>query len=173
MTVDILVESLPVNNKKNLKVLFTQPGIRYSQAKEFVKSLLLDELFQNISIEERNYIIERILNKIKGKMMEDIVLLETKIAKRDKEVFKLQFAVGEFDMVVFDPSNLSWKIYEIKHSKERSNEQYKHLIDEDKLNKTEFRYGKITKKVVLYRGENVNLDNGIIYMNVEDYLKNI
>ena len=107
MTVDILVESLPVNNKKNLKVLFTQPGIRYSQAKEFVKSLLLDELFQNISIEERNYIIERILNKIKGRMMEDIVLLETKIAKRDKEVFKLQFAVGEFDMVVFDPSNLS------------------------------------------------------------------
>lgn len=50
MTVDILVESLSVNNKKNLKVLFTQPGIRYSQAKEFVKSLLLDELFQNISI---------------------------------------------------------------------------------------------------------------------------
>ncbi len=49
--------------------------------------------------------------------MEDIVLLETKITKRDKEVFKLQFAVGEFDMVVFDPSNLSCEIYEIKHSK--------------------------------------------------------
>lgn len=173
LTVDILVESLPVNNKKNFRVLFTQPGIRYSQAKEFVKSLLLDELFQNISIEERNYIIGRILNEIKGRMMEDIVLLETKIAKRDKEVFKLQFAVGEFDMVVFDPSNLSCEIYEIKHSKEQSKEQYKHLIDEDKLNKTEFRYGKITKKVVLYRGESMNLDNDIIYMNVEDYLKNI
>ena len=33
--------------------------------------------------------------------MEDIVLLETKIAHPEKKVFKLQFAVGEFDMVVF------------------------------------------------------------------------
>ena len=35
--------------------------------------------------------------------MEDIVLLETKQAKKKCEVFRLQFANGEFDMVVFDP----------------------------------------------------------------------
>jgi hypothetical protein len=173
LTLDVEIESIPVNNKKNYKVLFTQPGIRYSQAKEFVKSLLLDEVFQNISIDEKSYIIDRILNEIKGRMLEDIVLLETKIAKRDKLVFKLQFDVGEFDMVVFDPINLNCKIYEIKHSKEQSIEQYRHLIDIDKIKKTEFRYGKILKKVILYRGENIILDNGIEYINVEDYLKEL
>lgn len=28
---------------------------------------------------------------------------------------------------------------------------------------TQFRYGKITKKVVIYRGENTTLENGIEY----------
>ena len=36
-------------------------------------------------------------------MMEDIVLLETKLANPKKQVFVLQFPIGEFDMVAFDP----------------------------------------------------------------------
>ena len=47
------------------------------------------------------------------------------------------------------------------------------LIDEEKLKSTEFRYGKITKKVVIYRGENTTLKNGIEYRNVEEYLKSL
>lgn len=35
--------------------------------------------------------------------MEDIVFLETKLSRTNCEVFRLQFAVGEFDMMVFDP----------------------------------------------------------------------
>ena len=38
-----------------------------------------------------------------GRMMEDIVLLETtKAADNHRRVFKLQFAAGEFDMVICD-----------------------------------------------------------------------
>jgi len=47
------------------------------------------------------------------------------------------------------------------------------LIDEEKLKSTEFRYGKITKRMVIYRGENETLENGIEYRNVEDYLKSL
>ena len=47
------------------------------------------------------------------------------------------------------------------------------MIDEEKLKNTEFRYGKITKRVVIYRGENTTLENGIEYRNVEDYLKSL
>lgn len=39
--------------------------------------------------------------------MKELVLLETKLAKPCVEVFQLQFAVGEFDMVVHDSENLS------------------------------------------------------------------
>ena len=173
LTVDIDIQTLPVGREKNFKTVFTQPGMRYSQAKELVQSLLEDGEFQELSIDERNAVIERILSDIKGRMMEDIVLLETKIANPKKQVFQLQFAVGEFDMVVADNANATCEIYEVKHSKEQAKEQFRHLIDEEKLKNTEFRYGKITKRTVIYRGENATLENGIEYRNVEDYLKSL
>lgn len=46
-------------------------------------------------------------------------------------------------------------------------------MDEGKLKSTAFRYGKNTKKVVIYRGENTTLENGIEYRNVEEYLKSL
>ena len=173
LTVDIEIQTLPVGRGKNFKTVFTQPGMRYSQAKELVQSLFEDGEFQALSIDERNAVIERILSDIKGRMMEDIVLLETKIANPKKQVFQLQFAVGEFDMVVADNTNATCEIYEVKHSKEQAKEQYRHLMDEEKLKSTAFRYGKIIKKVVIYRGENTTLDNGIEYRNVEEYLKSL
>lgn len=173
LTVDIDIQTLPVGREKNYKTVFTQPGMRYSQAKELVQSLLEDEEFQELSIDERNAVIERILSDIKGRMMEDIVLLETKIANPKRQVFQLQFAVGEFDMVVADNVNATCEIYEVKHSKEQAKEQFRHLIDEEKLQNTEFRYGKITKRIVIYRGENETLENGIEYRNVEEYLKSL
>ena len=173
LTVDIDIQTLPVGREKNYKTVFTQPGMRYSQAKELVQSLLEDGEFQELSIDERNAVIERILSDIKGRMMEDIVLLETKIANPKKQVFQLQFAVGEFDMVVADNANATCEIYEVKHSKEKANEQFRHLIDEEKLKNTEFRYGKISKRTVIYRGENTTLENGIEYRNVEEYLKSL
>ena len=173
LTVDIDIQTLPVGRGKNFKTVFTQPGMRYSQAKELVQSLFEDGEFQALSIDERNAVIERILSDIKGRMMEDIVLLETKVANPKKQVFQLQFAVGEFDMVVADNANATCEIYEVKHSKEQAKEQYRHLMDEEKLKSTAFRYGKIIKKVVIYRGENTTLDNGIEYRNVEEYLKSL
>lgn len=173
LTIDIDIQTLPVVKGRKSKTVFTQPGMRYSQAKEFVKSLLFEEEFKTLSIEERNAIIERILSDIKGRMMEDIVLLETKMANPAKQIFQLQFNRGEFDMVVADENNLTCEIYEIKHSKEQADEQYRHLIDEEKLKNTEFRYGKITKRVVIYRGKDVTLENGIEYKNVEEYLKSL
>lgn len=173
LTVDIDIQTLPVGRERNSKTVFTQPGMRYSQAKDLVKSLLSDGEFQVLSADERSTIIERILNDIKGRMMEDIVLLETKIAYPKKQVFQLQFAVGEFDMVVTDEENLTCEVYEIKHSREQTSEQYRHLTDEEKLKITEFRYGKIRKRAVIYRGENVTLENGIEYKNVEEYLKSL
>ena len=115
---------------------------------------------------------QRILTEIKGRMLEDIVLLETKLANHKKQVFVLQFPVGEFDMVVFDPEAGSCRIFEIKHSEEAASQQYRHLIDAEKCTQTEHRYGPITGKIVLYRGESQVVD-GIQYQNVEEYLRHM
>ena len=61
---------------------------------------------------------------------------------------RLQFAIGEFDMVVVDPVAITTEIYEIKHSAEKVPEQYKNLTDKEKCRETEFRFGAIMKKVV-------------------------
>lgn len=105
-------------------------------------------------------------------MLEDIVLLETKLANPQKQAFVLQFPVGEFDMVVFDPEAGSCRIFEIKHSEEAVPQHYRHLIDAEKCAKTEHRYGPITGKIVLYRGESHVVD-GIQYQNEEEYLRNL
>ena len=87
-------------------------------------------------------------------MTEDIVLLETMKALGDvKKVFKLQFAVGEFDMVVYNPEENTCKIYEIKHSDKTSPEQYRHLADAEKCKLTEQKFGSIEEKIVIYSGE--------------------
>ena len=84
----------------------------------------------------------------------------------------MQFAVGEFDMVVFDPAAASCEIFEIKHSAEIVPEQTRHLADPQKCAMTEHRYGPITGKYVLYRGTTQDVD-GVKYVNVEEWLKGI
>ncbi|WP_302317527.1 AAA family ATPase [Holdemanella biformis] len=169
---EIDLEYLPKVNQKRKIVVVTQPGLRYAQAEAIVENLLLDEKFQELDIQKRTRILERLLSEIRGRMMEDIVLLETKLAKKDKHVFKLQFPIGEFDMVVQDPKTLSCEIYEIKYSKERACEQYRHINDEEKCAMTTHRYGNITGRYVIYLGENTEMDT-IQYLNVEDYLKSL
>ena len=169
---EIDLEYLPEVNQKSKIIVVTQPGLRYAQAEAIVENLLLDEKFQELDIQKRTRILERLLSEIRGRMMEDIVLLETKLAKKDKHVFKLQFPIGEFGMVVQDPKTLSCEIYEIKYSKERACEQYRHINDEEKCAMTTHRYGNITGRYVIYRGENTEMDT-IQYLNVENYLKSL
>ena len=104
--------------------------------------------------------------------MEEIVLLETRKAFPKKAVFKLTFAVGEFDMVICDSDNVTCEIYEIKHSTETTPQQYRHLVDQNKCKDAEFRYGTITRKGVIYRGESRS-EGEIDYINVEEYLRRI
>lgn len=172
LTVDIPTEFIPVKNEKLYRKAIAQPGMRYTQAESLVRQLLLDKEFQDISAKDRAFVLERIMNEIKGRMMEDIVVLETMITNTDKEVFKLQFAVGEFDMVIVDSAAVTCEIYEIKHSEEAVPEQYKHLIDLEKCKATEFRFGDIKRKAVIYRGED-KLDGDIEYLNVEKYLRGL
>lgn len=172
LTQEIDVVSLANLNKKATRTVIAQPGLRYAQADALVKSLLLDEKFSDLSLKERNFVTDRILNEIKGRMMEDIILLETKLANPQKEVFVLQFPIGEFDMVVFDPNAATCQIFEIKHSDKIAPQQYRHLIDEKKCADTEHRYGTITGKYVLYRGESQQIGE-VQYRNVEEYLKSL
>lgn len=180
LTVEIESRWMSDYNRRESRTAFSQSGMRYSQAEALIKSLMQDDMFRGLSFEERKRVTERIIDEIKGRMMEDIVLLETKLSKKNCEVFRLQFAIGEFDMVVFNPDEGTCEIYEIKHSKEVVPQQCKHLLDKQKCRDTEFRYGTITGKYVIYRGATTSLVQAgvetledVAYLNVEEYLKKL
>ena len=172
LTYDIPIVHMTDFNTRDSRTVITQPGMRYAQAEALISQLILDDTFRSYDLQERNRATERILTEVKGRMMEDIVLLETQVAKTNDQVFHLQFAVGEFDMVVFSPQIASCEIYEIKHSAEIVPEQTRHLRDEKKCAETASRFGTITGKYVIYRGETQIVD-GIQYVNVEEYLNEL
>ena len=156
------------------RVLFVQPGMRYCQAQALVHSLLKDPIFHLLPAEEKKYIAERILEEVRGRMLEDIILLETMQAlAKDYSVFKLQFATGEFDMVIRDEKNNSCAIYEIKHSREYVREQARHMMNDNKLSLTTPRFGKLVGRYVLYLGEEMDTEDGIAYRNAEKFLKDL
>ena len=173
---EIDVVSAKTFSSSGYKTVITQPGLRYSQAQALIKSLIVDSAFKALSLKERNYVVERILSEIKGRMLEDIVLLDTAEAlagkKIEAEVFKLEFSVGEIDMVICYPDDEYCEIYEIKHSSIIDPMQYRHLIDKKKCELIEHRYGEIKGKYVVYSGENCIVD-GITYVNVESYLNGL
>ena len=154
--------------------IFTQPGMRFCQAKALVHSILKDEKFDQLSEPVKTFITERLLATVMGHMLEDIVLLDTKRRYgKSKEVFKLYFAAGEFDMVIYDKKKAEIECFEIKHSDEIVEEQAKHLLNEDNIANTEKIYGKVTRRCVLYKGGSGIASNGIEYKNVEEFLNEI
>ena len=174
LIVNCPIETADPGAKSVEHILFTQPGMRYCQAQALVHSLMKDETFSALSELEKTQAAGRILEEVRGRMLEDIVLLETmKSADREHRVFKLQFAVGEFDMVIYDEKENCCEIFEIKHSDKQVPAQYRHLADQEKCDKTERRFGPIRGRYVLYRCEDAALENGVQYRNVERYLNDL
>ena len=175
LIMDCPTENAQVGIPANEHILFLQPGMRYCQAQALVHVLFKDEYFMSLDEREKAYIQDRILQEVRGRMLEDIVLIDTAKALKGQpyKVFKLQFTAGEFDMVVYNTQEHCCDIYEVKHSAEMVADQSKHLRDEEKIRLTEKRFGEVKDRFVLYRGANAENEDGIIYKNVAEYLKGL
>ena len=159
------------SGKQAEHIVFSQPGMRYAIAKALVYSLMQDAYFASIPETNKAYITGKILDDVKGRMLEDIVLLEVcKAAPSTMEAFKFKFDTGgEFDMVIYDKAGQNCRIYEIKHSTEVNEKQTIHLRDAEKCQIIENRFGPISGKFVLYRGKDTFAE-GVQYLNVENFL---
>ena len=159
------------SGKQTPHTVFAQPGMRYAIAKALIYSLMQDEYFRSVSELDKEYIVSKILDDVKGRMLEDIVLLETfKAATGNEEVFKFKFDNGgEYDMVIYNKKKHTCRLYEIKHSTEVVERQTRYLRDAEKCQTVEAKFGAIAGKYVLYRGENVTVGD-VQYLNVEQFL---
>lgn len=172
LILDCPIEHGEVGLEQEEHILFSQPGMRYCQAQALVHALMKDNVIGQLRSDEKEYIAGRILEEVRGRMLEDIILLETsKALGKNYNVFKFQYVGGEFDMVIRDSKNNSCAIYEIKHSRVCVEDQAKHLCNPEILSKITPRFGDLVGRYVLYLGDNLDLDNGIAYRNAEEFLK--
>jgi len=174
LIVDCPIEHGEVGVEREEHILFTQPGMRYCQAQALVYSLTKDLTYQMLTSDESEYIAERILEEVRGRMLEEIILLETTKALGKKyQVFKLQSLDGEYDMVIRNAKTNTCAIYEIKHSKECVYEQARHLRSEKMLSMTTPRFGTLVGRYVLYLGDELDTEEGIAYRSAEQFLKTL
>ncbi|MBQ7995239.1 MAG: ATP-binding protein [Bacilli bacterium] len=166
-----VVDTIDVINLENRtkieSVVFTQPGLRYAQAKELLETLIYQPSLLNVPRVYLDAIFSTLLNDVKGRILEEVVILNEKRMRRSN-VFKASFLIGEIDMCIDEKDGVS--LYEIKHSIETDDMQTRHLVDESKVGLLSSAFGEIKSRNVLYRGPN-QVKSGINYINVEDYLK--
>lgn len=169
------VESVEKGFRSDQYVMFTQPGMRYCQAQALVHSLMRDETFSELYEDQRRMITERILEEVRGRMLEEIIRLETAkaIPSQKYKVFKLEFDGGEFDMAIWSRETNTCALYEIKHSSECVRGQARHLLNKEACAGAAWRYGEIVGRYVLYLGENLDTEDGIAYRNAAQFLKQL
>ena len=162
------------------RTVFTQPGMRYCQAQALVFAIGADSRMRRFGEGVMSRVCETILNDVRGRMLEDIVLYETTRSLPQREAgllrpsaFKVLFPSGEFDMVVTDPREGTCDICEIKHTAERTDEQFRHLVDPEKCAAAEKSFGRIASRIVYYRGDDFDHASGVKYRNVERYLSGL
>ncbi len=151
-----------------------QPGLRYCQVNAIIESLKDDSVNIGCDQNEKGAVCGLIRNAVKGRMLEEIVQYETmKSLDRNYKVVKFRFRDEELDMVVHSKKTNTCQVYEVQYSTKRTPELSKHLRNDVICNETEKVYGPITGRFVLYRGEDFTDKDGIRYLNVSDWLRNL
>ena len=176
---DVLYE-IPSDEKGTEKeYIFTQTGMRYSQASDFADILIKsDDIFGKYQKHEKREILNKLKSDICGGILEDIVFYQTARTFQNKseyEITKYRDEVGrEADVVVENYDKCSVVAIEVKLSDQYAEQQMKHLLNQEFCSEIESKTGLvIANKVVVYRGENDYIsDKGVIYLNAEDYLSN-
>ncbi|MCD8287192.1 MAG: AAA family ATPase [Clostridia bacterium] len=171
---EVPVEANYSRRENTEKVLITQPGLRYSQVEYLITSIEKDGVYAGLSEKEKSDLIKHILDNAKGRMLEELVLFETMNRIGDKaKAFKYESDIGEVDMVVYYKDTDTCNLYEIKHSEKRNSLQLTHLLNKDLCGDIEKVFGTISKKYLLYRGDDFLEENGIQYLNIATFLKRL
>lgn len=169
------------DDHKTVRTALYQPGESDTQAEELITFLLKDEFFGDMTQVAREATAAALTGRMKARMLEDMLHLETKAARPACEVFHLNMEKGAFEMVVADPKAGTCELYEIKHCNELSRAHAEYLLDDEICNAVAGRYGQITGKFVIYNGKTINvMESGtggklesVKYWNAEKYVEGL
>lgn len=154
------------------KYIFTQIGMRYSQATQQIKALS-----SNFDVAY----LEKLEGEVCGKILEDIILGQLlrenssnseASSKRDISRYRSDELQGaEIDIVISDKKIKRVLVIEVKRSDKRADKQRRYLNRDDVCLDIERKTGNtIANKVVVYRGENGEEEDGVLYLNANYFL---
>lgn len=189
--VNVIIESLknldvlyPLPNIQSINPIikkeyaFTQVGMRYCQVKSQIFALETSEDFKkNYSPLQQAAIVKKLDEDVRGGILEDIIFCQ--LAKEFEmlgqqnylKISKYHTQSAEFDVVVLDYVNKSAFAIEVKHSSEKVPNQYNHLINPTVCSDFETKSETtIANKAVIYLGDNSETNDGVLYINAEDFL---
>ena len=156
------------------KVIFTQPGMRYCQVQTLVQELVNGDRFAPLSQVEKRELAERILMEVRGRMLEEMVLMETEKALSGRyQVFKMQLATGEFDMVVYDTEENNCTLCEVRGTNGAARNRFRRVPDAEKYRQIERRFGSIRERIMLCRDPQLMGNERGKYCRIEDYLRGL
>lgn len=169
------------DDHKTVRTALYHEGESDAQAEELIAFLLEDAFFDGLVPAVKEATAEVLTDRMKARMMEDMLHLETKAAKPGCDVFCLHMEKGDFEMVVADPKAGTCELYEIKHCNELSRAHAEHLLDDEVCDVVTGRYGQITGKYVIYNGKTINVMEAgskgalesVKYWNAEKYVEGL
>ncbi len=174
-------KTVGLDTVKNKEYLFTQIGIRYCQAADLIDDLVASDRFMEYTQEQQDRILKKLESDINRQNLKDVIFYQ--IAKdfehlgnpADKtyEVTKYRNNKGdEIDILIMDFDNKAILAIEVELSGEQADDQREDLVSEKICGDIEAKTGyKIVNKAVIYLGENGESDDGVLYINAEDFLK--
>lgn len=185
---DVLYKLPQMNSRE--EYLFTQAGMRYSQASDLSEALVTSDVFdEGYSDVEKKEILKKLEEDICGGILEDIVLYQTSRTLMNNDIssdylvskYRQNSVNKEFDVYMADYKSKTACAIEVKLSKDCNKHQIRHLEDEQFCKDFETKTGfAIKNKVVLYNGKTflnpfgeTNPEKQVLYLNVEDYLCHI
>lgn len=174
---DVLYTIPKVKNldcENNRKYLFTQVGMRYSQVTQQIKAL------SDVDGVDDTY-LEKLKSDVSDQILEDVILgqLLRENSNSDELAFNREisryrseeFQGAEINIVISDKKAKSVLLIEVKHSNQKVEEQHQQLNRTDVCSDIEHKTGnKIVNKVIVYRGENCETEDGVLYLNANDFL---
>ena len=154
-----------------------QPAIKYYHLKEAANFIFTEPFYNNVPVNVKEVMVQKLNEKIMGDMMEQIVLFDTAsyLPKDRYMIEKPSFSIkngasGEYDMLVYDKKKNIYFAFEFKHTTEPFYLQMKHLLNEKFKEIADQYYGERQGAYVLYRGTPFRDPSGVIYLNINGFL---
>lgn len=153
--------------------LTAMPGLRLGLARPRLDDLMAEVPFSKLSESRKRACAGRIDEAVREILLTDEVFLETAAtAGSGVAVRRLRFKDGAVDMMVYDEGSDSCILVDVEYTDRRMKDQSRHIADKAKNDAVAARFGRISRRIVMYLGEPGTVD-GIKYVDVSAYLRGL